>query len=326
METAKLGMGLILSITPLTVAAGTVAYYRFDGSIGSPVTTITDSGPAGLNGSNTGSTHYSAGVLGTGLDLSGDGNYATIPSSPHLVLTNDFTVELFMKASQPYTVYCLDAILINKLNTAATGNALSSFYISYLSGGSLFAAVGYGQNTGLQTGPTVPIFADGQWHHVALVFHHNSPVGVNRLELFADHILHSATSGLESPVAWADFPVFIGAGNFPGGQDDGPFRRNFDGSIDEVRISDLALTPSDFVTIPTTQFALVAIPDFPGGIKLRWDSKTNHSYQVQFAPELPASTWTNLGVPLTGDGNPLTLSDKFVPGQVQRFFRVVESP
>ena len=99
LETVTLGMGLKLATTSLKVAAGTVAYYRFDGSIGSPVTTIADSGPGGLNGSNTGSTHYSAGVRGTGLDLSGDGNYVTIPSSPRLVLTNDFTVELFMKAN-----------------------------------------------------------------------------------------------------------------------------------------------------------------------------------------------------------------------------------
>ena len=112
----------------------------------------------------------------------------------------------------------------------------------------------------------------------------------------------------------------------PGGQDAGPFRRNFDGSIDEVRISDVALTPADFVTFPPVRFALVAIPDLPGGIQLRWDSKANYTYQVQFAPELPAGAWTNLGDPLTGNGNPLTLSDKFVPGHSQRFFRVVESP
>ena len=288
LKTVILGVGLMLSTTSLKVAAGTVAYYRFEGSIGSPVTTITDSGPIGLNGSNTGSTHYSASVLGTGLDLSGDGNYVTIPFSPRLVLTNDFTVELYMKANQPYNVYGLDAFLINQLNTANVGNSLSSYFIGYSAGGGLFAAVGYGPNLNLMSVSTLPIFGDSHWHHVAMVFHHNSPVGVNRLELFVDYLLHTATSGLEAPIVWADFPVFIGAANFPGGQDAGPFRRNFDGSIDEVRISDVALTPADFVTIPPVRFALVVIPDLPGGIQLRWDSKANYTYQVQFAPELSA--------------------------------------
>ena len=318
---------IFLALTPLAAAAETVAYYRFDGTIGNPVTTITDSGPASLDGTSKGLTRYSAGVLGTGLDLSGDGNYGSIPHSPRLVLTNDFTVELFMKASQPYNIFGSDpADVINKLLTADVGIGLSSFAIEYASNGSLVAFVGYGLDLRLLAGPTPPSFSDGRWHHVALVFHYNSPVATNRLELFVDYTLQSTASGKAAPVAWVNFPIYLGAGNYPNGQDNSPFRRNFDGSIDEVRISNVALTPQEFVTIPPTRFARVAIADSLGGIQLRWDSRDNHAYQVQFTPELPAGIWTKLSGALPGNGNPLTLTDAFDPGQLQRFFRVLESP
>jgi Concanavalin A-like lectin/glucanases superfamily len=319
--------GIALALIPLPAAAQTVAYYRFDGTNGSPVTTILDSGPSSLNGINVGSTSYSAGVLGAGLNLSGDLNYVSIPASTNFVMKNDFTAELFLKANQPYTVYGSDpATVINKLHTANLGGFLSSFCIEYTANGTLAGFVSYATDVGLYAGPTSASFADGRWHHVALVYRHNTPAGTNTVQLFVDYTMLAAASGTASPVAWGNFPIYIGAGNFPGGQDNGQFRRNFDGSIDEVRISNVALAPSEFVMIPPGQFALVGISKFLGGVDLRWVSQTNHAYQVQFTPQLPASAWTNLGGPLPGNGNLLTLHDAFVSGQSQRYFRVLESP
>lgn len=318
---------IALLLPPLAATAQTVAYYRFDGTNGSPVAQITDSGPAGLNGTTIGSATYSAGVLGTGLDLSGDGNYGSIPNSPAFVLTNDFTVELFFKANQPYTVYGSDpAELINKLHTPVEGGHLSSFVIEYGANGSLNGFVSYAPNVGLYAGATAARYGDGFWHHVALVFHHDSPVGTNTVQLFVDYTLQTSGSGAATPVAWADYPIYLGAGNFPGGQDNGQFRRNFDGSLDEVRISNVALAPSEFVRLPPDRFAFVTISKVFGGVQLQWGSRTNHAYQVQSTPQLPADMWTNLSATLPGNGSPLTLPDPFVPGEPRRFFRVVESP
>ena len=100
--------GVALAIPPFAATAATVAYYRFEGTNGSPVTTILNSGPIGLNGTEVGTAKYSPGVLGTGLDLSGDLNFGSVPNSTSFVLKNDFTVELFFKANQPYTVYGSD--------------------------------------------------------------------------------------------------------------------------------------------------------------------------------------------------------------------------
>ena len=317
--------GVALAILPFAATAETVAYYRFDGTNGSPVTTILDSGPLGLNGTEVGAAKYSPGVIGTGLDLSGDGNFGSIPHSTNFVMMNDFTVELFFKANQPYVVYGSDgSSLINQLHTGFGGNHLSSYSIEMTASGSLNGFVSYALNVGLDTGLTSPSFADGRWHHMALVFRHNLLADINTLQLYVDYALQTAGSGAATPVAWADFPLYLGAGNYLGS--DSQYRRNFDGNLDEVRISNVALLPSQFVTIPANQFALVQISNSIGGIQLQWDSRTNHAYQAQFTRELPANPWTNLGGPLSGKGNPLTLHDAFVPEQTQRFFRVLEAP
>jgi len=58
-------------------------------------------------------------------------------------------------------------------------------------------------------------------------------------------------------------------------------------------------------------------------VELCWNSKSNLTYQVQYRSDLTTNLWTVLGNCIRGSGNMNCISDPIVPGQPQRFYRVV---
>jgi hypothetical protein len=69
----------------------------------------------------------------------------------------------------------------------------------------------------------------------------------DKLELFVDGSLQASAQGTWGPIFYAGNDLVIGAANYlndPGG----PFRRNFNGLIDQVTLTD---GPVDPVAIPT---------------------------------------------------------------------------
>lgn len=306
----------------------TVAFYHFDNTNGATASTIPDSGPLGLNGSTVGTAHYAQGVIGTCLDLSGDFNYVTIPQSSSLVLSNSWTVELFFRANSPYTVYGSDpSCVINKLNTSTSGNFLDSFHLQIGTSGIMNGQIGFGNETGvnLVTGSQQNLF-DGQWHHVALVYKVGEGTSTNTVSIYVDYAPASSMSGVFPPIAWQNFPINIGAGNYPNEQDTGPFRRNFDGQVDEVRISSAALDPSQFVSLPPGHGAPLTIQQQTGGVLLSWGSVSTETYQLQTRPDLTLGAWSNLRGPRTGTGSRMSLADPFVVGRTQSFYQLLVSP
>jgi hypothetical protein len=123
------------------------------------------------------------------------------------------------------------------------GNALESYGLAYSNDAHRFYA-------SMDTDPShngiavlSNVVTPGEWHELALVYSSN---GANSsLSLYVDHVLQNSTTGNFAP-NYANFPLLIGAGNYLG-DPSGAFRRNFDGLIDEVRISDEALTPSQLL-------------------------------------------------------------------------------
>ena len=221
--------------------------------------------------------------MGSCLDLTGDLNYVTIPGTTNLALTNSWTVEMFFRVNVPYVTYGSDpAALINKLNTPFAGDFLDSFHLQIGSVGGMSAQIGFGNLAGqyLDTGSTGN-YSDGQWHHVALVYDMDQDTGTNTISIYMDYALASAVSGAFPPIDWENFPINIGAGNYPDEQDTSPYRRNFDGQVDEVRISNAALTPAQFVTIPRGRNAPLSIEAQANGVLLSWGSVTNETYQLQ---------------------------------------------
>jgi hypothetical protein len=61
-------------------------------------------------------------------------------------------------------------------------------------------------------------------------------------------------------------------------------------------------------------------------VEVCWNSRSNRSYQVQFRSAATTNLWTNLGVPVPGNGSTNCVLDAVPPGQPQRFYRISELP
>jgi hypothetical protein len=306
-----------------TMTAQTIAYYHFDETAGLIASALIDSGPSNLTGTVQGSAVFAPGVLGNCLDLSGDLNYGQIPNSANMTLTNDWTIEFFFKANLPFHIYGFPGVMVNKLFTPNVGNFLSSYVCLFADTGQVVGQISFSESSGVDlVSPSQVNFADGNWHHYALTCKIGQPS--TTFSLFVDYSLVDSVTNSFPPIVWANYPVYVGAGNFPNGQDNGQFRRNFDGQIDELRFSKTALLPSQFIAVPSTNVTtdIVAIP---GAVKLSASTQTNHVYQLQSRTNLSSGNWSNLYGILPGNGSFFYVTNLFVPGVNQQFFRVLTS-
>jgi Lectin C-type domain len=61
-------------------------------------------------------------------------------------------------------------------------------------------------------------------------------------------------------------------------------------------------------------------------VEVCWDTRTNWTYQVQSCSELTTNCWADLGAPIEGSGTQSCIYDAMIPGQPQRFYRVITFP
>jgi hypothetical protein len=314
-------------LLPSMLTAQTVVYYHFDGTNGEAAGTIVDSGPNGLDGSVAGTATYASGPVGSCLDLTGDLNYVTIPGTSGLALSNSWTVEMLFRINVPYVTYGSDpATLVNKLNTPYAGNFLDSFSLQLGSAGVINAQIGFGNLNGQFLASAAGNYSDGQWHHVALVYDMDAATGTNTLSLYADYTLEASVSAAFPPIDWENYPINIGAGNYPNNDPNSGYRRNLDGQVDEFRISNVALTPDQFVSVSGGRPAPLAIQAGTGGVALSWGSISNETYQLQARTDLSIGSWLNFGGPIVGTGEKVTVPDAYVAGRTQRFYQLLMSP
>lgn len=83
------------------------------------------------------------------------------------------------------------------------------------------------------------ILRDGRWHHLALVVDGSNPSAV-KVDVYMDYVLLQTSSTMQAPVFYDDSPIFIG-------RMDGKSEFGWSGLIDELRISDEALSPEAFL-------------------------------------------------------------------------------
>ncbi len=320
---------LFVAVAIPVVRAATLAWYHLDGAVGTTAGPIADAGPNHVDGAVVGDATFTTGVTGEALDLAGDFDYVAVPNSSVLVLSNSWTVEFYFSAHQPYSVFGSDpATLINKLNTGSVGSHLSSFAVEYSSNGHLHAFTSWVVNQGVDVDGGANVDAtDGRWHHVALVYNAAAATGDSSLSFYVDHELRDSAHGAYPPIAWAGYPLVIGTGNYPDNQDHSIFRRNFDGAMDEVRISDLALEPAGFLP-PVARFIGLRIERQQNGtdVQLIWSGEAGHSYQLQYNPVLQVSGWNDLGGVQAGSGVDLEVVDPIQTATPARFYRVVQLP
>jgi hypothetical protein len=105
---------------------------------------------------------------------------------------------------------------------------------------------------------TAPIPTFNQWFHIAGTL--DDATGV--MDLYINGVLAKSTVTLIRPLGPLD-PAYspgLGIGNLQSSNLDPFYSQHFDGMIDEVRISDVALTPDQFLNVPEpSTFLLLGI-------------------------------------------------------------------
>lgn len=224
------------------LGAATVGYWRFEEGTGS---TAFDSSPFGntaiINQGNLYSTDVAASPLplsgvpnNYSIHLNGTGQFAMIGDSISLRPTTAITMEAIVKLSRNISG---NAGIIGRQVDTSDGDsfnlglrgALNNPFVSLDFGGGIAVAVDLNES-----------LVVGQWY---------SLVGTwdgSLLRFFVDGELKGQAAAVGTIAYPNSNPVVIGADN----EDTGNLEWFFPGWIDEVRISDTALAPSQFLMVP----------------------------------------------------------------------------
>jgi hypothetical protein len=84
--------------------------------------------------------------------------------------------------------------------------------------------------------------------------------------------------------------------------------------------------PTEFKHTNVVAFLMSTMAIRVSEVEVCWNALINRTYQVQYRSTLTANAWTDLGSPLAGNGSIKCITDKLLPGQPQRFYRVLTLP
>ena len=182
--------------------------------------------------------------------------------------TENMTVELFMCMHQTPFGNTFSPIIgkIRSVNTDGTPNCTAEAWAMYVcSNGKLSLRSQNGDQSthGGTDGKGVNV-ADGGWHHMALVY----KKGATKIQFYVDYKLAFETSVKVADISYNPAETRAEAhalyiGGYPMKNSTYGYRK-FDGCIDEVRISDAALEPSQFLRLRDADSDTIA--------RLRFDS------------------------------------------------------
>ena len=265
--TATIGVGLAMSVS---APAAVVFSYQFeDGPDGAAIGTVVDSGPNALVGSGIG-VSYTNNVASNGgsfaMNAAGDVNYARVNNNAAMHV-QEFSLSALANPTgrggiggNPPTASCwLDTMcnLVGK-KWGEGGNFLDSYGIYYLQGTGQFRGyIGFGNETGRVLTSANSYAIGSGWHEVVLTLDRDVAGATDRLDLFVDNVLQASLTEELPAIFFNGGDLLMGASNFfanPGGD----FRRNFDGLIDSVVLTDLPFQPRTQVPEPGT-LALCAL-------------------------------------------------------------------
>ncbi len=225
---------LIRSLTP--VNADVSAFWRFEGGAAdSPATTLADSSGNANTGTPTGGPIHRTSTpprypgLCSSLSLEFDGidDIVEIPDSASLDFSASFTIEFWMRS--PGTGAGQD-LIIDKSH--GTDGSTGWFFQSRPGVGIVDFGMGNGATFPLVSS-TSDLF-DDEWHHLAGTYDGNT------IEFFVDGV----SQGTIVAGTYSDNASPVRMGNTAS------ISRYFKGHLDEVRISDAVLLPSDFLFVP----------------------------------------------------------------------------
>lgn len=303
--------GLAAGLALTQAEAATVAYYRFeDGSAGGTINPATDS-VGGNSLTATLTPTYVADVPVATVPLTAQANTL----AANYTAANEFHVAgltgtLATTAFSNFTIECYVKMnglsgwqtLVGRDDSGAPGQGTGATSLFYLSKAG--AAVGTGLNNGFRVelitasntsiavnSRFVPVI--GTWYHVAVVG--NSSTGT--LTLFVNGVSVGSTTGFTGlfvPTSGSDCPWTLGRGEYNNGAGD-----YLNGWLDEVRFSDTALTPSQFLNVdPNSVVAFTTQPvAYTGSVgssfTLSVATTGGPTYQWQKSID-GGTTWTNI--------------------------------
>jgi hypothetical protein len=249
----------LIGIAGEPAAAEVVAWYRFEGTHGTTAGAVTDSSGHGLDGVGVGSPTYSSSV---GMNLlppgtivntasmlfDGSSQRVFIPDYDALKLTHSMTLEAWINTN---------ADPLERGDIIFRGDdhgGYDPYHLSVTNGGTRVAfMITDATNASMTVSAPVPMH---QWVHVAGTL--DDTTGL--IKLYVNGALADINTTTIRPFADLDPTGAPGLG-IGGLQSDNPFlnKTYFNGLIDEVRISDMALSPSEFLAPEPSSLAVIGI-------------------------------------------------------------------
>ena len=196
---------------------GLVGYWRFDEETGS---TAKDSSPYGNDGTIYGATRV-RGIIGKALSFDGVDDYVEVPDSESLDITDEITIEVWVKPAIDLTSdLTTSSWFVYKYQT---------YYLYYHQNGflSFYTA---GTSPSETTFPTT--FNANTWYHIVGTFDSNT--GTKKLFINGENV--KTETGITGTISTTDYNVYISGAYH---------NRPFNGTIDEVRIYNRALSPGE---------------------------------------------------------------------------------
>ena len=200
-----------------------VAYYKLDESSG---TVALDSSGNNYHGTNIGATVTAAGYDGTNngaYSFDGSNDYISIPN-PSLDLSGNLTISLWFKRNNTN----MHEVLISK----DIDKEFTLYFENYLR---------FYQGNSHVNGPATSTFLLNQWYHVAVT--REGASGNWNIKYYVNGLFSVVANDTDDPVS-SSYDIFIGTLN-----NNGSPVNYFNGSIDNVRIYNLALTGSEIKKI-----------------------------------------------------------------------------
>jgi hypothetical protein len=222
------------------VASDLVGYWQLNEGSGSAAS---DSSTYGNDGTIVGASWTTSADESGALAFDGTDDYVQVPNAGSLNPTSELTVEAWIKPD----VLTGQRVIVEKPYTSHRPPYYQYSLVTYQSNVAFYVAVngGFRLVTGTNSGLAV-----GSWNHVAGVY------DGQYLRVYVDGVLKGSTSVGSGMIGGYGTDVYIGRhGNREA--------EKFNGVIDEVRISDVGLTPGEFnlmaVTVPEQLRSLSAL-------------------------------------------------------------------
>lgn len=169
---------------------------------------------------------------------------------------------------------------------------------------------------------TGPVLSIGTWSHVAVTFDGQVGSNLGTCSIYLDGTLVQsaqlpylrATGALGSQ---HQFAIGMNVGFYVGGQTFAPYR--YDGAIDEMRIFDRALSPSEVSGLLRIDDRLGISP----AIELHFQTAPGQNYRLQWSTDL--KNWTDYGEVVSGTGSEFS-APVSIRSAEERFWRLDPIP